>query len=170
MRHFFSPRPVAACPLGMRAPSPMAGLVTRAGGALTPPPGEIAAVSGAVDLATVATATDQGLGAAFRANKQPRRGGLAGIGSVDTAAWTAAAVGAILSLHTCPARCGARRRVKPPSLRSAPCLVPQKLRLLRHVRQQVSGPQSACLTPSRQRTAAVAPADPGSPSNPKIAG
>src|SRR4249919_2781420 len=109
MRHFFSPRPEAPCPLGMRAPPPMAGLVTRAGGALTPPPGKIAAVSGAVDLATVATTTDQGLGAAFRANKQPRRRGLAGIGSVDTAAWTAAVVGAILSLHACPARCGARR-------------------------------------------------------------
>jgi len=132
MRHFFSPRPVAACPLGMRAPSPMAGLVTRTGGSLAMPPGKIAAVSGAVDLAAVATATDQGLGAAFHADKQPRRCGLAGIGSVDPAAWTAAAVGAILSLHACPARCGARRRVKPPSLKSAPCLVPQKLRLLRH--------------------------------------
>ena len=132
MRHFFSPRPVAACPLGMRAPSPMAGLVTRTGGTLATSSGKIAAVSGAVDLAAVTTATDQGLGAAFHADKQPRRRGLAGIGSVDTAAWTAAAVGAILSLHACPARCGARRRVKPPSLKSAPCLVPQKLRLLRH--------------------------------------
>jgi hypothetical protein len=31
------------------------------------------------------------------------------------------------------------------------------------------GPQSACLTPSLQPTAAIASADPGAPSNPKIA-
>jgi hypothetical protein len=72
MRHFFSPRPVAACPLGMRVPAVEAGLVTRTGGALAMPAGNAAAISGAVNLATVATATDQGLGAAFRANKQPR--------------------------------------------------------------------------------------------------
>jgi hypothetical protein len=50
----------------------MAGLITRAGGTLATPPDKAAAISGAVDLATVATATDQGLGAAFRADKQPR--------------------------------------------------------------------------------------------------
>src|SRR5580704_13030792 len=114
MRHFFSPRPVAACPLGMCAPSTATGLVTRAGGALATPPGETAAVSGAVNLATIATATDQGLGAAFRANKQPRGRGFARMEPVDPA-WTATAVGAILTLHACPARCGARRRAKLPS-------------------------------------------------------
>ena len=72
MRHFFSPRPVAAGSLGMRAPSPMAVLVAGARGTLTAPPDKPATVSGAVDLATVATATDQRLDAAFRANEQPR--------------------------------------------------------------------------------------------------
>ena len=71
MRHFFS-RPIAACPLGMRVPSFKAGLVTRTGGTLATPPGKTSAVSGAVNLATIATATDQGLDAAFRADKQPR--------------------------------------------------------------------------------------------------
>ena len=50
----------------------MAGLVTRAGGALATPPGNEAAVSGAINLATIAAATDQGLGAAFGADEQPR--------------------------------------------------------------------------------------------------
>jgi hypothetical protein len=72
MRHFFSPRPVAACPLGVRAPPPATGLVTRARGTLPPPSGKTAAVSGAVNLAAIATAADQGLGAAFRAEEQPR--------------------------------------------------------------------------------------------------
>ena len=72
MRHFFLSRPVAACPLGMRAPSPATGLVSRTGGTLATLPGKAAAIFGAVDLATVATVTDQGLGAAFRADKQPR--------------------------------------------------------------------------------------------------
>jgi len=51
------------------------------------------------------------------------------MGSGDSA-WTAAAIDAILTLHSCPARCGARRRVKPPSFRSAPCLVPKQVGLL----------------------------------------
>jgi hypothetical protein len=72
MRHFFSPRPITACPFGMHVPAAAADLIARAGGTLATPPGEAAAVSGAVNLAMIATATDQGLGAAFRADKQPR--------------------------------------------------------------------------------------------------
>jgi hypothetical protein len=56
----------------MRAPPPVTRLVTRAGGTLTAPPDNEAAVSGAINLATVATVTDQGLGAAFGADEQPR--------------------------------------------------------------------------------------------------
>ena len=76
MRHFFSPRPVAPCPFSMRTLSPAAGLVARAGRLLAASPDEWAAISGAVNLATVAAAANQCLGAAFRADEQPRRRGL----------------------------------------------------------------------------------------------
>ena len=72
MRHFFASRPVAACPIGMRAPSPAAGLVT-------PPAARWRRrrarrrSSGAVDLAAVAATANQRLGAASRADKQPCR-------------------------------------------------------------------------------------------------
>jgi hypothetical protein len=72
MRHFFASRPIPAGAIGMRAPSPVTGLVTRTGRPLTAPPGERAALSGAVNLATVATVANQRLLAASRAEEQPR--------------------------------------------------------------------------------------------------
>jgi hypothetical protein len=103
MRHFFVFGPVAPGPFGVCAASSMAGLVTRASRLLIAPPGERPAVTGAVDLATVAAATDQRLDAAFRAKKQARRRGIP-IGSMKTA-WISAAFGVILPPHACPARC-----------------------------------------------------------------
>jgi hypothetical protein len=101
--------PVPACPLGMHAPSMAAGLVTRTGGPLASPSGEPAAASGAIDLAAVAATANQRLSAASRANEQPCRWCIDMAGTtVDK--WTNAAVAPILPLHTCPARCGARRR------------------------------------------------------------
>jgi hypothetical protein len=121
MRHFFSPRPVAPCPFGMRALSPAAGLVTRAGRQLASPPDEWAAISGAINLAAVAAAANQRLGAACRADEQPRRRGLVATRQVDTA-WTVAVVGVILTPHTCPARCEGTASNGTARLRSAPCL------------------------------------------------
>jgi hypothetical protein len=121
MRHFFSPRPVAPCPFGMRALSPAAGLVTRAGGLLASPPDEWAALSSTINLAAVAATANQRLGPAFRADEQPRRRGLIATGQVN-AAWTAAVVGVILTPHTCPARCEGTAPSRTARLRSAPCL------------------------------------------------
>jgi hypothetical protein len=121
MRHFFSPRPVAPCPFGMRAPPPAAGLVTRAGRLLAAPTDERAAISGAINLAAVAAAANQRLSAAFRADEQPRRRGLVATGQVDTA-WTGAVVGVILTPHACPARCEGTAPNGTARLRSAPCL------------------------------------------------
>jgi len=87
----------------MRAPSPAAGLVTRAGRLLASPPDEEAAISGAINLVAVAAAANQRLRAAFRADEQSRRRGLVAAGQMDTA-WTGAVVGVILTPHACPAR------------------------------------------------------------------
>jgi hypothetical protein len=130
MRHFFSPRPVAPCPFGMCALSPAAGLVTRAGRLLASPPDERAAISGAINLAAVTAAANQRLDAAFRADEQPRRRGLVATRQVNTA-WTGAVVGVILTPHTCPARCEGTAPNRTARLRSAPCLVLQKVRFLR---------------------------------------
>jgi hypothetical protein len=103
MRHFFEFGPVAPGPVGVCAPSSMAGLVTRASRLLIAPPGKRATVTGAVDLATVAATTDQRQAAASRAEEQPRRPGIQ-IGSM-MAAWIFAPFGVILPPHACPARC-----------------------------------------------------------------
>ena len=120
MRHFFASRPIPARAFRMRAPSPVAGLVTRTGRPLTAPPGERAALSSAVNLATVTAATDQRLGTAFRAKEQARRRGIH-VGAMK-AAWISAAFGVILPPHACPARCEGTAPNRTARLRSAPCL------------------------------------------------
>ena len=72
MRHVFAARAVAARPHGMRQPPPTAGLIAPSGGTLGAAAGTPPALSGAVDLAAIATAADQRLGATARADKQPR--------------------------------------------------------------------------------------------------
>jgi hypothetical protein len=109
MRHIFAPDPVAAGPLRMGKPSPAAGLVAPARVTLATPAGTRGAVAGAIDLAAVATTTDQRLSAAFRTHEQPGRRRGAVTGSADSP-WTSAMIAGILTPHACPARCGARRR------------------------------------------------------------
>jgi len=114
MRHFFAPRPIAALSRGVAASPHRAGLVALPGALTRVAAGPIGAVSGTVNLATVATAADHNLHAAGCAEEQPRRRRL-GMGWLNTR-WTYATIAGILTLHACPARCGARRRAKPPSL------------------------------------------------------
>src|SRR3984957_14658709 len=82
MRHIFAPDPVTASPLCMGKPSPAAGLVAPARVTLATPAGTRGAVAGAIDLAAVATTTDQRLSVAFRTHEQPgrRRGAATGSG------------------------------------------------------------------------------------------
>jgi hypothetical protein len=121
MRHFFVARPVATLSRGMPPPSRRPILVALSGALKRPPPGPIGAVSGAIDLAAVTAATDQRLGVAAGAQKQPS---WRGVGVIETAiaTWTTATIAGILSLHACPAPCRARRRCGTAKLRSAPCL------------------------------------------------
>ena len=113
MRHFFVARPVAALSRGMAASPRRTSLVALPGALKRAASGPIGAVSGTVNLATVAAATDHDLHAATCAEEQPRRRCL-GMGWLNTR-WTCATIAGILALHACPARCGARRRAKPPS-------------------------------------------------------
>ena len=69
MRHVFASRPVSARALGMREPPSAAGLVTGSRRALATPPRMRTAISGAVNLAAIATTTDQRLGTTPSAQK-----------------------------------------------------------------------------------------------------
>src|SRR4051812_46740110 len=89
MRHIFAPDPVTASPLCMGKPSPAAGLVAPARVTPGAPAGTHGAVAGAIDLAAVATTTDQRLSVAFRTHEQPgrRRGTVTGPADIP---WTSA--------------------------------------------------------------------------------
>jgi hypothetical protein len=113
-------------------------LVARAGGPLASPSGEPATPSGAIDLAAVTATANQRLSAATRADEQACRRCVVVTGTADDT-WTNAAVAPILALHTCPARCGARRRTKLPGLSAAPCLFFAKDKLLPRHRPQRHG-------------------------------
>ena len=69
------------------------------------PAGTSGAVAGAINLAAVATTTDQRLSVACRTQEQPRGRGGAVTGSADIP-WTSAMIAGILTPHACPARCG----------------------------------------------------------------
>jgi hypothetical protein len=122
MRHFLAARPVATRAHGMGVTASAAGLKTLAGGALSALAGLPRAAAGAIDLPAITAAADHRLSAALGAQKQPRGADIAvGDGAdaptaaPDGTTWTIAAIAGIVSLHACPARCGARRRVSTPS-------------------------------------------------------
>jgi hypothetical protein len=68
---------------------------------------------GAVDMATVAMAANEHLRAAGQAKKEPARHSTAGRAD-RLMVWTPALPSAIVALHSCPARCRARRRCELP--------------------------------------------------------
>ena len=85
--------------LCMGKPSPAAGLVAPARVTPGAPAGTRGAVAGAIDLAAVATTTDQRLSVAFRTHEQPGRRRGAVTGSADIP-WTRP----LPSAHTSPQR------------------------------------------------------------------
>jgi hypothetical protein len=145
MRHVFASRPVSARALGMPEPPSAAGLVTGARRALATPACMRAAISGAVNLAAIATTANQRLDPTPNAQKKPGRSSVGMVGLAD-AMWTNARLSAILIGHACPARCGARRRAEPPKSRSAPCLPSRRPSLPQHRRPRQGAPRAAAST------------------------
>jgi hypothetical protein len=77
----------------------------------------LGAVAVTVTLAAVAAAPDDHPATAAQTEKQPCRDLLRLFRLADPS-WTNAAIGGTMSLHSCPARCGARRRCRTAKLRS----------------------------------------------------
>jgi hypothetical protein len=149
MRHVFASRPVSARALGMPEPPSAARLVTRARRALATPPRMRAAISGAVNLAAIATTANQRLGPTAGAQKQSGRSSVVMIG-LAAAIWTRARLSAILIGHACPARCGARRRAEPPILdRRRAC--PGKGQAYPNIRRSVRAPSRTAASTSDTR-------------------
>ena len=120
----------------MRQPAGPTHLVAPAGSALRAAAGLLRAIPGTVNLAAVAAAADQSLGTAAHTQEQPGRRRVGVLRTADPL-MTNAVVAAILPRHTCPARCGARRRSETRQLGSAPC-EPLMVRLLPPHRQPLS--------------------------------
>ena len=83
MRHVFASRSISARALGMPEAPSAAGLVTGSGRALATPACMRAAISGAVNLAAIATTTNHRLGPTTSAQKQPGRSSVVMVGLAD---------------------------------------------------------------------------------------
>ena len=105
-------------PLAARAPR-----IAHRRGMLLLLPRLAGALGTAVDLAAIATAADDRPAAAGQTQKLSARDRLS-LRCLADPSWTYAAIGGMVSLHACPARCGARRRCRTAKLPSAPCLPP----------------------------------------------
>jgi hypothetical protein len=104
------------------APPPLRTLlVTLSGVAQRVMPRFLGTAPDTVDLTVIAAAADDHAGATVRAQEQPSRCRLA-LGRGAQNRWTNATIAGILTLHACPARCGARRRVQTAKFRSTPRL------------------------------------------------
>ena len=71
MRHFFAARPIATLSRGVAASPRRTTLIALSGALDRAAPGALSAVCGTINLATVAAAADQCLGAAAGTQKQP---------------------------------------------------------------------------------------------------
>jgi|SRR5579862_6401418 hypothetical protein len=105
MRHVLLPGAITTGPRGMVQAATTARLIASAGSALSLAPRRLPTALCTINLAAIAVAADQHLSAAPRAQKQPGRAWFP-----FAWPWTTSAGSGILPRHSCPARCGARRR------------------------------------------------------------
>src|SRR3954451_23701807 len=147
MRHFLLSRPVTAHSGGVPPTAMRASLISptsRLQGPL-PCPGSAAAVT--VDLPPIAAAANDYLASAAGAQEQTTTYN-PGLLRAAATTETNALIGRILFLHSCPARCGARRRYRTCRSRSAPCL-PESLAGTRRYVLPEPGPSPRPGTPKR---------------------
>jgi hypothetical protein len=116
MRHDIFARPVTARPRRMLDPPATARLVAATGFPLRAAPRFLGATRRAVQVAPIAMTANQHLHAAALAQKEPGGRALGALNAIvpgmrrgSLMAWTRPNPGAIMPLHSCPARCRARR-------------------------------------------------------------
>jgi hypothetical protein len=118
--------------LSMREPPSAAGLVTSSCRTPATLPCIGAAIPSAVNLAAIATATDQRLRATRSEQKQPRRSSVVMVGFAD-AMWTTAQLSAILIDRTCvPGTVWGTASSRTGKSRSTPCLSLKRQSLPQH--------------------------------------
>jgi hypothetical protein len=100
MRHVISPKAVTTRPFGMGKAAAAAVLIASAGFAQRPPARFLRTALATVNLAAIAMAADEHLGAATPAQKKPGRRFI--VVRAIGAAWTHPTLGAIIPLHSCP--------------------------------------------------------------------
>jgi hypothetical protein len=121
MRHVLAARAVAAGAFGIGEAPAATGLVASSRVTPSPAAGLRRIIAGTVDLATLATATDQNPDTAPGTDEQP---GSAGVAVRRSAAvpWTNAPIDAIPAPHACPARVWGTASSVTAKFTSAPCL------------------------------------------------
>jgi hypothetical protein len=172
MRHVLAACAIAAGSFGMGEASAAAGLV--ASSRVTPGPaaGLRRAIAGAVDLAAVATATDQDLRTAPDTDEQPSRGGL-GIAVTESTGvpWTTAPIVGILAPHACPARVWGTASSVTAKFRSAPCLPLDTGKPYPDIRRSVSPNPRSPRGPRSSQPPSLGPLEAAEPrQNPLFAG
>ncbi len=101
MRHILLPGAITTGTRSVQEPAAKAHLVAPGGGSLCVVSSSTGAVSGAIDVATIATAADRHLRAAAGTDEQPRRDGIVLVAPTGPS-MTGAARAAILPRHACP--------------------------------------------------------------------
>jgi hypothetical protein len=121
MRHYFSPPPVATHAGGMGAPPGRARLIARSRVQQRLTARLRSTTAAAVDLPPIAATADDHLATAAGTQEQSAQSRL-GLRPIADETWTNATIGRTVGLHSCPARCAARRRCRTSRLSSPPCL------------------------------------------------
>jgi len=158
MRHILLPGAITTATRGVQEATAKAHLVAPGGGSLCVVSGPTGAVSGAIDVATIATAADRHLSAAAGTDEQPRRDGIILV-TPTRSLMTGAARAATLPRHACPGTmwCTVPKQNLP--VGSAPCLPP--IVWPRHRRRQ-PGQSSVAVSTKAYEQSDAAPAA-GSP-------